>query len=144
MAFELFEKGSAPVATIPTVTIQKRGLFSLNDAAYRLLKEPAALQFLWDSSERLIALKPTSEDDLNGYPARRQSSTKGRGPVLVAGSMFTRFIGLDTAQARRWTPVEGEGVLIIDLKQDGALVISNRERGKLAKAQAALLAEGKK
>lgn len=137
MGFEIFEKGSAPVATVPAVTIQKRGMFSLNDAAYKLLGEPETVQFLWDAEAKLIALKPSAKEDLNGYPARRQTSTKGRGPVLVAGSMFCKFIELDTTHAKRWTPQQQGELLIIDLNEDGALVISNRERGEKAKAAAA-------
>jgi len=49
MAFELFEKGSAPAPTVPSVTIQKKGLFSLNEAAQKLLDAPEAIQFLWDA-----------------------------------------------------------------------------------------------
>lgn len=134
MAFEVFEKGSAPTTSVPTVTIQKRGLFSLNDAAYKLLGEPDYVAFLYDADEQLIALKPTAETDLNGYPARRQSPAgrgkKSSGPVLLAGSMFTRFIDMDTSEARRWTPELRDGMLIVDRKTEGALVISNRNRGK--------------
>lgn len=136
MAFEVFDKGSAPTKSVPAVTIQKRGLFSLNDAAYKLLGEPEYIAFLYDSEEKLIALKPTEETDLNGYPARRQTpaggSKKASGPVLVAGSMFTRFIDMDTSKARRWTPELRDGMLIIDRKTEGALVISNRNRAKHA------------
>lgn len=134
MAFKVFEKGSAPTPTVPTVTIQKRGLFSLNDAAYKLLDEPEYIAFLYDVDEQLIALKPTDSTDLNGYPARRQTpagkSGKATGPVLIAGSMFTRFIDMDTSQARRWTPELRDGMLLIDRKTEGALVISNRNRRK--------------
>ena len=139
MAFKVFEKGSAPTPTVPTVTIQKRGLFSLNDAAYKMLDEPEYIAFLHDDEERLIALKPTTPTDLNGYPVRRQTpaakSGKSTGPVLIAGSMFTRFIGMDTSQARRWTPELRDGMLLIDPKTEGALVISNRNRRKQATNQ---------
>lgn len=134
MAFKVFEKGSAPTSTVPTVTIQRRGLFSLNDAAYKLIDEPDYIAFLYDVDEKLIALKPTDSTDLNGYPARRQTPTgksgKATGPVLIAGSMFTRFIEMDTSQARRWTPELRDGMLLIDRKTEGALVISNRNRRK--------------
>ena len=140
MAFEVFEKGSAPVPTVPAVTIQKRGLFSLNDAAYRMIGEPEYIAFLYDADAQLIALKPTEPTDLNGYPARRQApatkSKRASGPVLVAGSMFTRFIKMDTSEARRWTPELRDGMLIIDRKVEGALVISNRNRSKQVEAHA--------
>ena len=140
MAFKVVEKGSAPAPSLPAVTIQKRGLFSLNDAAYRMLGQPEYVTFLYDEEEKLIALQTADSKDLNAYPARRQKSTTERGnssgPVLIAGTMFTRFIDLDTSQARRWTPEMRDGMLLIDLKTEGALVISNRNRRKNAEAHA--------
>lgn len=135
MAFKVFEKGSAPMPSIPSVTIQKRGLVSLNDAASELIGNPEAVQFLWDASDRLIALKPVALTAPNAYPVREQAAAKKRGgakrgAVLIAGSMFTRFIGLDTTQARRWVPEVRDGMLILDVKQEGQLVIANRNRGK--------------
>lgn len=131
MAFELFQKGSAPIPSVPSVTIQKRGLFSLNDAAQSLIGTPEAIQFLWDSERRLIGLKPVSLDTSNAYPARRQvtsSRSTNRGPVLIAGTMFTKFIQLDTSKARRWIPRLEDGLLIIDLNNPGTPVSSNRGR----------------
>lgn len=135
MAFELFEKGSAPVSSVPSLTIQKRGLMSLNDAAYKLLNEPEAVHFLWDADERLIGIQAASVNDLNAYPARRQNQAKGTGPVLIAGTLFTRFIGLDTTEARRWAPELRGGMLVVDLKVEGTRVISNRERAKRSAVQ---------
>jgi hypothetical protein len=135
MGFEVFQKGSAPIAGVPSVTIQKRGHFSLNDAASKLLNDPDAVQFLWDADARLIALKPVPPEDPNAYPAREQVPRKARpggrrGPTLIAGTMFTKFIQLDTTQARRWVPTVSDGMLIIDLKQEGQVVVANRNRGK--------------
>jgi hypothetical protein len=137
MAFEVFAKGSAPASTVPSVTIQKRGLFSINDAAYRLLKEPEAVLFLWDAERRLIGLRGTSTDVLNAYPARRLSApkkSKATGPVLIAGTMFTKFIDLDTTQAMRWVPKLQDDMLVIDLNTPGQTVVSNRGRGKVAQS----------
>ncbi len=134
MAFQVFQKGSAPVSTVPSVTIQKRGLFSLNDAAQALLNFPEALQFLWDPERRAIGLRSVPIADPNAYPARRQATAagrEGRGPILVAGTLFTKFIELDTSIAKRWVPTVEDDVLIIDLNQPGQLVVANR-RGKSA------------
>lgn len=138
MGFEVFDKGSAPMPSVPSVTIQKRGLFSLNDAASALIGKPEAIQFLWDADKRLIALKPAKLTDTNAYPARVQAAAKARGnarhgTVLIAGTMFTRFIELDTAVAKRWVPEVVDGMLVIDLNQPGQVVIANRNRGKGAK-----------
>lgn len=131
MAFELFQKGSAPVPTVPSVTIQKKGLFSLNEAAQKLLHHPEAIQFLWDADRKIIGLRAAELTDSNAYPARRQASPsgrEGRGPVLVAGSMFTKFIELDTSQARRWVPELDGDMLLIDLNTPGQPASSNRSK----------------
>lgn len=135
MAFKIFEKGSSPASSIPSVTIQKKGLFSLNEAAAKLLGEPEAIQFLWDEDERLIALKAVHPEAANAHPTRRQASPKSakdvnKGPIIVTGTAFTKFINLDTSQAHRWMPRLEDDLLIIDLKVDGQLVISNRTRGQ--------------
>ena len=43
-----------------------------------------------------------------------------------AGSMFTRFIGLDTSRAKRWVPKLNDGILCLDLSVEGQPVSSNR------------------
>lgn len=139
MGFEVFEKGSAPLPTVPSVTIQKRGLFSLNEAAQQLLKYPQAIQFLWDSDRRAIGLRGVPLDAPNAYPARHQATPQGKknkGPVLVAGTLFTKFIGLDTTNARRWVPKLEDEVLVIDLNEPGQPVIANRNRKTQQEAQA--------
>jgi hypothetical protein len=128
MAFKVFEKGSAPVATVPSATIQKRGMISLNRAAFNLIGAPSAVQLLWDEERRVIGLRAAAIDSPNAYPARPQSSKAGKGPVLIAGSLFTRFIGLDTSDAHRWVPAIEDEILCIDLSTPGQKVLSNRAK----------------
>lgn len=135
MGFKVFEKGSAPAPSVPSVTIQRKGLFSLNEAAVRLMGDPEAVQFLWDEDRRIIGLRTVPLDAPNAYPTRRQGASKekkrgNRGPVLVAGTMFTKFIDLDTSQARRWVPRMDGDILTIDLNELGQPVTSNRNRSQ--------------
>ncbi|CAB4735779.1 unannotated protein [freshwater metagenome] len=44
----------------------------------------------------------------------------------MAGSLFTRYIGLDTTEAKRWVPQVEDGILTLDLKVEGQPVSSNR------------------
>lgn len=126
MGFEVFKKSSAPVPSVPSVTIQKRGLMSLNRAAYAMLESPEAIELLWDSDRRIIGMRAAQLESPDAYPARPQSSSSERGPILIAGSLFTRYIGLDTSSAKRWVPsLEGD-ILTIDLSVDGQPVSSNR------------------
>lgn len=126
MAFEVFKKSSAPVSSVPSVTIQKRGLMSLNRAAYALIDSPQAIELLWDRERKVIGMRPASLESPDAYPARAQNAGSDRGPILVAGSMFTRFIDLDTSDAKRWVPQLEDGILCIDLKVAGQPVSSNR------------------
>lgn len=128
MGFQVYEKGSAPIATTPSVTIQKKGLISLNRAAFELMERPEGVELLWDADAKLIALRPSSLDNPNAYPARSQNSNKEKGPWMIAGTLFTQFIGLDTSEAYRWVPRLEDGLLIIDVSKPGQRAVSNRQR----------------
>lgn len=136
MGFEVFEKGSAPVSTVPAATIQKRGLISLNRAAHALIDSPEAVELLWDADRNMIGIRPASLENPNAYPARPQSPSSRKGPVLIAGSLFTRHIGLDTSEARRWVPTVENGILVIDLNTPGTRATSNRARRDRSEPQA--------
>ncbi|MHA6751153.1 hypothetical protein ACX31A_09715 [Dermacoccus nishinomiyaensis] len=115
------------------MTIQKSGAISINEAGYKQLGEPRFVQLLHDADERLIALNPTEETDLDGYAVRRQNASKGTGPAVISAGNFASDCGVDTHQARRWAPELIDGMLVVDLKVEGVIVISNRERGRLAR-----------
>ncbi|MEU0521717.1 hypothetical protein [Streptosporangium sp. NPDC006007] len=126
MGFEVFEKRMAPLGKAPSVTIQKRGLFSLNRAAHALMGAPKTVELLYDRSERIVGLRPIDEDAPHAYILRPQSSVKDTGPLLLAGTAFTTFYGIDTTVSRRWTPTMEDGILCIDLKKHGVEIIGNR------------------
>lgn len=126
MGFEVFEKKSAPLAKVPSVTIQRRGLISLNRAAYALIDNPEAVVLLWDQERRVIGLKPAPIEDQNAYPARPQTPKSDKGPVMVAGSLFTQYYKIDTAESYRWVPTVVDGILCIDISKPGQKVTSNR------------------
>jgi hypothetical protein len=128
MGFEVYQKGSAPVPTTPSVTIQKRGLLSINRAAYELIGKPEGVELLWDAENRIIALRPAPLSNQNAYPVRAQGTHADRGPWLIAGTLFTQFIGLDTTAARRWSPNVEDGLLLIDISKPGATASSPRGR----------------
>lgn len=126
MGFEVFQKSSAPVSRVPSVTLQKKGLLSINRAAHALIGSPEAVQLLWDPERRVMGLKPVPEADPNGYPARPQSAKTGKGPILVAATKFTQFYDIDTTTSLRYVPFAEDGVLCIDVSKPGQPVTSNR------------------
>lgn len=131
MGFEVFQKSSAPLAKVPSVTIQRRGLISLNRAAWNLIDDADHVELLYDPSERVIGLRPSSTSSPNAYPVRPQTTASSKGPVLIAGQMFTKFYKIDTDQAMRYLdPKVVDGILCIDLKQPGQKATSNRSRSR--------------
>lgn len=135
MGFEEFRRQRAPLTTEPAVTIQKRGNFSMNPAAFKALGEPEAIQFLYDAENKLVALRKTPPDSEFAYIVRPLS--KGQSTWLVSGMAFTVYYGIDTSIARRWVArADEEGMLILDLKEPGQEIVSNRERGAQKKALA--------
>ncbi|MDX3190324.1 hypothetical protein PV458_18090 [Streptomyces sp. MN03-5084-2B] len=129
MPFEVFTQKMAPLARVPSVTIQKRGLMSMNRSAYALLGEPSAVELLFDSDEKVVGLRAVDETVPHAYPVRPQSKNKETGPLLVAATAFTQYYGLDTTVSKRWVPVLKDNILCIDLKEPGAIATGNRGRG---------------
>lgn len=134
MAFQVFEKGSAPAKSVPTITVQKRGTLSVSRAVFDELGKPEAVELLWDVDRKAIALRPSDVSAPNAYGLRENSATKGRGPLSLAGSAFTQFIELDTTQARRWVAKFEDGMAVVDTTEPAQNIVSNRERGERRRA----------
>lgn len=126
MAFDVFLKQRQPATTDPAVTIQKRGAFSLNARAFADLGDPNAVELLYDADERLIGIRPSTLDSRNAYPVR--VVTKGSSSYLVTGTAFANYYGIPLGTARRWIGRMQDGMLILDLKEPGDEVTSNRAK----------------
>ncbi|ROQ05547.1 hypothetical protein EDF54_2166 [Rathayibacter sp. PhB93] len=125
MPFEVFDKRMAPLAKAPSVTIQKRGIFSINKAAHKLIGEADTVELLYDKEEQIIALRPSS--DSHAYVVRSQAG-RDTGQVVMSATAFTQYYDIDTAVSRRWTPYVQDGMLCIDLKGHSVEVKGNRAK----------------
>lgn len=126
MGFEVFDKRMAPLAKAPSVTIQKRGIFSINKAAHKLIGEPATVELLFDKDNQIVALR---ESDLpHAYAIRPQSQRRDTGQVILSATAFTQFYEIDTSISRRYKPYERDGMLCIDLKGPSVEVVGNRSK----------------
>ena len=118
MPFEVFNKKSAGRSKSPTMTVQKRGTFSLNSASAHLLAEEPdqlAVELLYDVENRIIGIRK-AEQSVNPYVLRKQPSSES---YLVAGRAFAEHYGIDTSVARRYRAKLHEGeVLGITLTDD--------------------------
>lgn len=126
MGFEVFDKRMAPLAKAPSVTIQRKGIISINRAAYALMGEPATVELLYDKDRKVVGLRGADESVPHAYEVRAQSASKETGPLIVAGTAFTNFYKIDTTVSRRWQPFVEDGILCIDLASGGVEIRGNR------------------
>jgi hypothetical protein len=87
------------------------------------------VEFLFDSEESLVGLRPVTDDVAHAYTVRKQSKKSG-GPAVVAGQAFTQYYGVDTSKSRRRDAKVQDGVLVIDLKDEGSVIVGNRIRSQ--------------
>ena len=117
-----------PYAKNPTVTIQKRGTISLTASAFVLLGKPEAVELLYDSDEQIVGIRPVDRNVEHAYPLRGMGSKKDDTTYMLSGMAFTKYYGIDTSVARRYAATLEDGILCIDLKTEGTVVIGHRSK----------------
>lgn len=127
MVFEVFDKRMTPLAKAPSVTIQKRGVISLNKAAHDLLGNADTVELLYDQDRQVMALRPTNDSSPHAY-AVRAGSPRGPGQAIVSATAFTQHYGIDTTATRRWKPFIEDGMLCVDLTTKGVVITGNRTK----------------
>lgn len=127
--FMEFDRRSAPIATTPFITLQKKGLMSLNRAAYDALGSVDAVTLLYHPGRRIVAIRPAQSDNPRAYPVRRQGSRQeGGGNYLIAGTAFTTFHKIPTDLARRYSVKKVKDALTFDLNEDAPVVTGPRTK----------------
>lgn len=122
---ERWNRKSAPRTAVPLVTIQKDGIFSLNEGAFKALGEPAVVELYYDADEAIIALAPAAADNTEGYPPRKQPTGQN---WYIAGQVFTRHHGIDTTIARRYAVEVEDKILFIHLNGPSTIATGVRAR----------------
>lgn len=125
MAFETFKRQRVPLSHTPEVTIQRKGIISINRPAYEALGEPEAVELLYDRERRLVGLRKVDV----GVPYGYQLRSLGRGSTwLVSGMAFANYYGIDTRTSLRRQARIDDGMVVIDLNEPGIDVSGNRNR----------------
>lgn len=124
--FEVFTRRATPLSKGPFVTIQRKGILSLNLDAFEALGKPEAVELVYDRSERVMGFRPVSPDVPHAYRPRKQGASSS---FLVAGQAFTRYYGIVTDTARRYPATMIDDVLAIDLKAEGIIATGPRAKG---------------
>jgi hypothetical protein len=127
MAFEVFNKRMTPLAKAPSMTIQKRGVISLNKAAHDLIGNAETVELLSDRDRQVMALRVIDDSSPHAY-AVRSGSKRGPGQAIVSASVFTAHYGIDTTVTRRWKPFVEDGMLCVDLSKEGTVITGNRTK----------------
>ncbi|MCM3687091.1 hypothetical protein [Kocuria rosea] len=140
MGFEVFDKRMTPLAKAPSVTIQKRGVISLNKAAHDLVDNAQTVELLYDCDRRVMALRAADDSSPHAY-AVRNGSRRGPGQAIISATAFTQHYGIDTTATRRWKPFVEDGMLCVDLTDEGTVITGNRTK-TTAPIQDAETAEG--
>lgn len=111
----------------PRLTLQKRGNFSLNEAAFERLGRPPAVVLLYDADSHAIGLKPSTKEARNAYTLRKHGE---RAAYVIAGVAFCKQFNIDHSKAQTFEPVFENGVLVVELHQQTK--DSSKRRGGLA------------
>jgi hypothetical protein len=127
MGFEVFDKRMTPLAKAPSVTIQKRGVISLNKAAHDLTDNAETVELLYDRDRQVMALRAADDSSPHAY-AVRNGSKRGPGQAIVSATAFTQHYGIDTTATRRWKPFVEDGMLCVDLTTKGTVITGNRTK----------------
>jgi hypothetical protein len=101
----------------PFVTIQKKGVISLNRAAFEALNNPEFVELLYDPGARLVALRKVDSSVEHSYQVR--APVENHATWLISGAAFVGYYEIDTSvSVRRAARTDGD-LLIIDLNDAG-------------------------
>ena len=117
--FVEFSRQDSRKADEPMFTLQRRGLISLNQAAFTALGDPVTVALLYDADEGIVALRKVPRSHANGYHVRKQPAAMS---YIVGAQGFSNFHKIPTDVPRRfvghdygdhvWGFVLSEGVTI--------------------------------
>jgi hypothetical protein len=97
----------------PFVTIQKKGVISLNRAAFGALGRPEFVELLFDPDSRLVALRGVDSSVEHAYQVR--APVQNHATWVISGGAFLRYYEIENSESvRRAARIDGD-LLIIDL-----------------------------
>ncbi|WP_143709944.1 hypothetical protein [Kocuria flava] len=109
------------------MTIQKRGVISLNKAAHDLIGNAETVELLYDRDRQVMAVRSTDDSSPHAY-AVRNGSKRGPGQAIISATAFTQHYGIDATATRRWKPFVEDDMLCVDLSEEGTVITGNRTK----------------
>jgi len=130
--FEVFDAQAAPRVKQPLVSLQRKGVFTLNRAAFAALGEPDAVQLLFDTTERIVGFRSADPDQANSYAVRlTEPSGSGSGSYAISGAAFVKHYEIPVDCARRWPAQLDDGVLLFALDDPAVQIVGREARERL-------------
>ncbi|MDP9476508.1 MAG: hypothetical protein M3R38_12640 [Actinomycetota bacterium] len=101
-----------------TLTIQKTGIGTINNAAAEALNRPDAIELGFDPEARVIAIKAAAPGSPNAIRVRQQGNSSTREFGIRS---FLSFFGIEYEGSRRYpaTRAPDGDMLLVDLKEGG-------------------------
>ena len=95
------------------VTLATQGLIYLNGKAYDALKQPAAVEILFDGNRRIIGLKATDRRNSNAFPVVNHVGNYWR----ISAASFCQHYRIKPRGTMLFQNVDldNEGVMMLDL-----------------------------
>ncbi len=101
----------------PFVTIQKKGVISLNKAAFEELDSPESVELLYDREARLVGLRKVDSSVEHAYAVR--APVEGHATFLLSGAAFVSYYEIDTSKSVRRAARRDGDMLVVDLNDPG-------------------------
>mgnify|MGYP001362516550 CR=1 FL=1 len=130
MPWETFKRQRFTPSSDPHITIQKKGIFSLNRAAYDALGSPDTVELLYDREARLIALRKVAKSVTHAYKVR--AFGKSGMTWLVSGAAFMNYYDIPWSGPVRRTARAEKDMLVLDLNDPGLVVSPTGGRSQKA------------
>lgn len=111
--WEEFTQKNSGSADVIRVSLNPRGIFTLNQKAVSLLDAPEAVVFMFDKANKLIGLKASSADVNHAYELKRQGESHS---YLIRAKSFCNFYGIHIDKTIVFNDIQMEdGVIILQI-----------------------------
>jgi hypothetical protein len=123
--FETFRRYKVTEGDTPIVALHLRGIFVLNNNAYKELGEPPAVELLYAPDEQIVGFKASNRESPDAYAVRHHTKTAHQ----VEGRAFLKYYNIpEEATGRRYRAEMIDDILVVDLKGDNDEVVDSRTR----------------
>jgi hypothetical protein len=111
--YELFDyTGASKSDKRPYISLQIRGSFQINHAAFVLMGEPNCVRIFYNREKRMVAFQPAKEGERAAYRVRKAPNAF---TYSVAAQAFINHYGIDVTETRRYHAAKDDSVVAIDL-----------------------------